>query len=828
MASKKELIVKKEDLNRVVEKKRVASGISYKVFEIPKGKSIGFRLKATTGTINIKETQERVYWIAQSTKEFKSATFLGWKSGAAEKELHEFLDMLDDEPGKWKDYGVKSNYIKSFEVVKGEFIYKPKSISYNGSEEGKGIWLEACNYYPSYGSQGAFLIPVASPYIKEFVVNKMVGQENLCVYDAKTKELQDKIHYCDFIEFTIKTHNILTEDFTGSITVECEGNILETIELNESHVLPQFEGTPAYNATYIKRKVYLDLKWVELLGHEEGSSKSYSFDVAFKLKDPSCFKHDVDASKIKKSIQKNVFYEEAWSINEEEVEAVPQIAEIFEPQVVTMEFEECRYTKLTVSHDIEKTNDAGKKTKEKREYTILEETDGCLSTNENIPTFAVIAGDKTNKPKIEIAISGLDRSECNGEHKNAKLIIFNDGKTTEMAMADKPKGVTTINLEVVSSLSAFNLAPLKYIWPSLIAPNVYRTHVATCRYARPLLVNVYPDIQWELMFSYNFTNPMGYTYGNLPRYSVKAHEAHSKAIKAGQENARVQNSPEMLSSFGLKLAAKWDNETRGDEYDLEWANKLRTVLSAFIKYKEMAQKVKDKVGGKAKVSLLGVKKPPFMFEVMSPALSAGVKWYLEPGKEKYVNKYAVVGELNVKADPLFGAKFIIDLLAVGSRMHPVVALVVAGLQGGMAALNGQLTFDIEFYGKLGFDFNAIKINSLTGVEAGSFQLKGEMGINLIFEAKAKATIDYWFADPIETEIYARLQSNAFFGGKVTIGSNEKGVYVDSELQFSGLIFKAEVGVIIEGFKKTLTFGNEKEPFLKADLPAPDRAYIIKK
>ncbi|WP_237276256.1 hypothetical protein [Tenacibaculum ovolyticum] len=56
-----------------------------------------------------------------------------------------------------------------------------------------------------------------------------------------------------------------------------------------------------------------------------------------------------------------MFYEEAWSINEEEVEAVPQIAEIFEPQVVTMEFEECRYTKLKVSHDIEKTNDAGKK-----------------------------------------------------------------------------------------------------------------------------------------------------------------------------------------------------------------------------------------------------------------------------------------------------------------------------------------------------------------------------------------------------------------------------------------------------------------------------------
>ncbi|WP_028887527.1 hypothetical protein [Tenacibaculum ovolyticum] len=789
MASKKELIVKKEDLNRVVEKKRVASGISYKVFEIPKGKSIGFRLKATTGTINIKETQERVYWIAQSTKEFKSATFLGWKSGAAEKELHEFLDMLDDEPGKWKDYGVKSNYIKSFEVVKGEFIYKPKSISYNGSEEGKGIWLEACNYYPSYGSQGAFLIPVASPYIKEFVVNKMVGQENLCVYDAKTKELQDEIHYCDFIEFTIKTHNILTEDFTGSITVECEGNILETIELNESHVLPQFEGTPAYNATYIKRKVYLDLKWVELLGHEEGSSKSYSFDVAFKLKDPSCFKHDVDASKIKKSIQKNVFYEEAWSINEEEVEAVPQIAEIFEPQVVTMEFEECRYTKLTVSHDIEKTNDAGKKTKEKREYTILEETDGCLSTNENIPTFAVIAGDKTNKPKIEIAISGLDRSECNGEHKNAKLIIFNDGKTTEMAMADKPKGVTTINLEVVSSLSEFNLYPLKYIWPSFISPNVYRTHVATCRYARPLLVNVYPDIKWELAFEF-LVNVSNYKAANMPAGIIYT-KHNEKSREAGYARWLMNKQGELPISLGVGLSAEWDNGSHKRSFTNEFQTKIKPFVKTISTAAEIVQNAINYAQGVAKQTAI-----PVGFDVRYPKFTIVGTWNLVP----YKNRTAIVGDVGFGFKPLIGAELIIDIIGVaiaaasyGTTGNPAAARLINKFRKGLDKLGASVTFTATFYGELEIMCEALKIHSINGIDmSGKTTIGGKMGVTIILKMevgigklkgrKKKAIINF----------RALAKADAFFGGEMVFDSDDKGLYMQPILKFSGVMLTVEI------------------------------------
>ncbi len=734
MASKKEIIVKKGDLNKIVEKQRIVSGYSYKVFEIPKGQFIGFRLRAITDTINIKETQERVYWIAQSTIDFKKRTFLGWKSKSSDKPLHEFLDWLDKTKGKWTDKGVGMNYIKSFEVVDGKFIYKPKSIGYDGSEEGKGIWLEACNYYPTYGSQGAFIIPVAPPYIKEAVVNKMAGQEMLCVYDAKTSELQDKIQYGDFIEFTIKTHNILADDFKGSIAIQCEGKALETIELNATDVQPQFEGTPAYNATYIKKKVYIDLKWIELLGHQENTSKTYNFDIEFTLKDSNSFRHDVDPSKIKKTLQKDVFYEDTWSFNEEESKAIPQIATINEAEVVTMQFEECRYTKLTISHNLEKTNDEGKKIKEKREYTILEEKDGCLSTNENVPTFNLIGGNEPNK--INIEFNDLKRVECaGGVHTGKKLVVINQNNGSKVEYELKDGKQVEATLEVKSDLKEFGLSVINNIWPTIVAPNTYLTHIATCRYARPLLINVYPNIEWEIAFIL--------TIGNSYSGNIKHERTHLSGYHKGygfnylKKDLSITGEKTGALGFGVKAKCV----VNGKEYETEQA--LKSITNAIDKatyaYNTVSEYLEIFDHKKSNKSSAAVKKGILQleFNIDPPNIALALGW-----KYGYANNNALVPIYSggLKLDPLIGVSIGVDLVPLIDFI-PYVGKVTGWIISFVEWLSdSDIYIVIEMFsaikGELGLSYNKVD-----GFDQGLTQkVEAELGVALKAGANSNDTI----------------------------------------------------------------------------------------
>ena len=286
---------------------------------------------------------------------------------------------------------------------------------------------------------------------------------------------------------------------------------------------------------------------------------------------------------------------------------------------------------------------------------------------------------------------------------------------------------------VHSDLSVFNVAPLQYIWPKwnlvngaiglkIDSAELYNIYVNSCRYFSnkehaTVLVKVYPDIKWNLGLSFNFTNPASYTHGNLPGYSRtdpknkkvakiirEERKAQSKAVATGKESERMKNSPGMLTKFELKLEAKWNDGSQVFELGTKFAEKIRKVLNVFIKYKEIADKVKETLGGNVK-AMPG--KLPFMLEVQSPSLNANIDWYLEKGKDNYFTQVATVGKLNFKADPLMGAEFTIDLLALGSRMHPLVAAMIAGLEIGLSALNGGITFETKFYGKFEFNFNAL-------------------------------------------------------------------------------------------------------------------------
>ena len=382
---------------------------------------------------------------------------------------------------------------------------------------------------------------------------------------------------------------------------------------------------------------------------------------------------------------------------------------------------------------------------------------------------------------------------------------------------------------------------MQYIWPASSSPNQFHLHVHSCRWFSgkkntTVLIKAYPDIKWTLEFSFNFTHPAAYTHGSLPEYSRKnslpksvqenirdIRQAQSKSVGAGKEMERIQNSPEMLTKFGLKLQAEWNGGNQKHEVGLEFAEKLRKVLNAFIKYKELADKVKNTIGGAVKKS---PKKPPFMFEVMSPALSASISWYLERGEGKFDRQIATTGTLNFKAEPLIGAEFTIDLLAVGSRLHPFVAAFILGLQEALAVANGGITIEAKFKGEFFFDFKAMEFNTLKGrLKGGSLDLGAKLTILVIAKVSLSIKMKSFSAKPL-IEISAQGTFNAYFTAKITIDTEEKkGLFVKPFLGFSGMIFTFEVEIVVRGFKTVRKFGNENDPFLKAELNDMTKFYL---
>ncbi|AXT60400.1 OmpA family protein [Aquimarina sp. AD10] len=442
----------------------------------------------------------------------------------------------------------------------------------------------------------------------------------------------------------------------------------------------------------------------------------------------------------------------------------------------------------------------------------------------------------------------LDTTDCYREddkHENKIMIKSPDARKFEGSGA-------SLQFPIQSTLSAANPGPIQYIWPKwnlikvgtaerkMDSAAVYKVHIHSCRYYSDkndaaILLKAYPDIKWNFQLSFNFSHAAAYTHANLPEYSRsnpmdsnvqtirrEMRQAQSRATASGIESRRMQNSPEMLSKFGLKLDAKWNEDKQNVEISTEFAEKLRTVINAMVKYKEMADKVKDTLGGRAKGM---ASRPPFMFEVKAPALNANIEWFLEQGKAPHQTKVATVGVLKFKAAPLIGASFTLDLLAIAGRMHPAIRAMIAGADVVLGLANGGMTFEAKFYGELTFDFQALKINSLSGIEGGVLDLGAKMGIEVTAEIHFAVTYEYRIME-VKLELRAEAKADAHFAAKVKVDADDKGLYAEPEVGFSGLIFTFKAEATVGGFKRYVEFGNKEEPFLKPEPLKTDKIYIL--
>jgi len=366
------------------------------------------------------------------------------------------------------------------------------------------------------------------------------------------------------------------------------------------------------------------------------------------------------------------------------------------------------------------------------------------------------------------------------------------------------KVTNKLDFPITSNLSALNPIPMQYIWPKVLE-NEYNIHVHSCRYfsvdSNPTIkVVVYPDIKWELAFELKI-DVKNYSHNNMPP-EYRIFEKHQKiATKEGYKRWLMNKNGEIPVVVGVGLKAEWNEAQRKLSLTKEWEKKTEILAKQLSKSIELIQSGINVCRGVLESTSI-----PVSFEVKYPKFEAVASWYLQ--KEDNQLNLAIVGKVNFAAKPFIGASVTIDLIAAAVTVasyfttgSPAISKIVQKIRNAGKKVGAEIAADAKFYGEIEIMFNDLSINSIKGTQGGNLLIGGKMGMKLIVEVKAGNNPWYRKKSPILTfEALARATGDAYFGGEMKIDSDDKGIYIEPTLKFSGLEVTFEAEVTIGWFK----------------------------
>ncbi|MCG8747842.1 hypothetical protein [Tenacibaculum finnmarkense] len=521
----------------------------YYVFLIPKKTAIAFRIKALKA-INKTETENNVYWVAQSYNKFESNHWLEFSSKEPERKLAEHLTFLNKGSKEFKN---KEYSEKSTKGIKKNYrIAKPKKnkdnntyglISYTSSKLGAGIWLEGINYFPEWKSQGAFIIAVDKPQIMSFYAKKRIStkdvnsqEKNLKFIAKDIQVLENELEYGNIVDLHMKLHNVPYYDIELTITSDGEELLKEEIPLNRNGDNPALD----YNVEQ-RYELHIKPSWIKTLNHEQGEDDQDSIKegtLSIILIPNRAIMHaphtKEDVKRLKKEISFKINYKGEWAIDEEEQEWVPQIAEIQEATLVTQKFEECRFEAIKIEDG----------TKGSPYHLLKQEKNGNLTTDKKTEILEYVAGNKNNVHEITISLAevktvecqeaGFDNATARGKsHKNNTFIVpdydkeKNEGNKVSISNANtnkekwqlfdhnrffdteifEEKGTRseeTLTFKLAYPYDAYNEHTflLKYL-SFQIKPEYLPVVIQSCRYVRTPVFKVYPDAVFVYHYMYD-------------------------------------------------------------------------------------------------------------------------------------------------------------------------------------------------------------------------------------------------------------------------------------------------------------------------------------
>lgn len=794
----------------------------YTIFEVRMGQKARFQLNVD----RIRYLQSRrhmIYFVAQGIDSFGEETWLEWNNGPAPMALHEYFNHLN---GGSEDYTpdtvrqIGRNYITAFKVGEDGRVdwNTPKYPSYEPKEKGHGVWLEGLYYYPEWNNMGAFIIGVEQPQ----VVSLFARVRNYANYDPDDNFISgdsgnlQNVKYGETIDLDIETHRIIPGRYSAEVEILHQGtrvyNGKKRLPL-ENYANP---NNPAleYNLE-MKESLFVDPAWKQATGHPDGTTQTYTVRFTFSPSDVLENRTEMDGGLAPGSpVVKEFDLEITTTIFDfilPKLGVTPQIISVQEETLEPIEHEECRFTAIEVA------------VKDQDPVEILRENteQGALTTNLINPVIPVVAGNGDDK-EVTIQLEGVNTEECGEDPSHHNNIFVYDEAVGEWSPEESgDKLVLKPKYEYPEDIISDQLKIFEYIWPSRESlVQDYRITIQACRYNRNIGFRVYPDVQWELALTFALENPLAYTHSGQEEGYI-FHQAQEKARKSGYDRYRLSQGGRVPAQYSLSIKTTYTN-TSGvkvkNEHALAWSRKVQDALSIFMQLKEMAEKVKNATGGTAKrVPGVGA----FSFEVQSPKIGAILGWKCEQAEE---GRVATTGTVSFSADPLIGAEFTIDLLAVGSKVHPVVTVIKEGVDIALDLLGGYFILEAKFYGSLKITIDAFQINyNGISVAPEPAKIEGRMGIMFQMELKVEGTIENPIWD-VEMQFLANAKAHAYFGGTARLAYDDDGLYADCTGKFSGLLFSAKVEGEINGFTRKVEF--ESQPIWESDNVPLGKVYLV--
>uniref|UniRef100_UPI0025BE7F71 OmpA family protein n=1 Tax=Chryseobacterium sp. TaxID=1871047 RepID=UPI0025BE7F71 len=428
--------------------------------------------------------------------------------------------------------------------------------------------------------------------------------------------------------------------------------------------------------------------------------------------------------------------------------------------------------------------------------------------------YEVVAPSVSTKRPLTIDVIGFETKACfRGNNKHKKEIqIIDVGQAMDQGDTKQTFTASSLNYKVYSDLSRFNAFPIQYIWPIATNPNQFHLHIHTCRYyskenRTTVLIKAYPDIKWELALEL-LVNVTNYKAVNMPPGSVYARH-QEKSREQGYKRRVMNESGKVPISIGVGLSAEWDNGEMKRSFTNEFSDVIEPVARMIANAINLVQHAINYAQSAAKATAI-----PVGFDIRYPKFTVVGKWYLERINKR--SELSVIGEVGFGFQPLIGAEVVIDILgcaialaSYGATGNPAAAKIIEKFRGGLEKLGASVVFTATFYGELAMMVDALKIDSINGIQMqGKTTIGGKMGVTIELSISIEVgRVSGTKAKPIIT-FRAAAKADSYFGGDFVIDSDEKGLFIQPILKFSGVVISVEIEGEIGWWKSNFKIENK--------------------
>lgn len=567
-----------------------------------------------------------------------------------------------------------------------------------------------------------------------------------------------------------------------------------------------------------------------------------------------------------------------FRINEERNNQIQYIGDI---PYTNRQYDPCGYSKITIKDESDSGRDS---------LIIFDEEDTTNPIDRTDKFFGIITGDE--RKKISITVDKLVTTEdscqslllTNGEKhttftnlfqignvitamrdKNGRFVEIPDSsqKDDTDVQADSQRGPsenvaetqqwrngvdyeqkseTSIQLNlryiynktVAEASGAQNIVTdlfwiFRYIWPNENQAQIYYLPVSTCRYPNQIAkIKVYPDVEWEIALSYNYSNPLGYNHGNLTTYNVEGTMRRYEGLSQQEYNLQTQQAT--LGQFKLGLFNPKVNGNDLIKTEFEFAEKIRKVCAVFYTMKKIADRVTYGTEGGA--DLLRAKKFPFDFEIKSPSAGIKISWANKTGSaSENKHKVGLEGSLDWYASPLIGADLTLKIHELIKYIPHPLAKIVDGIITGFNKLSGEnvetkFEVNLVFSGELNANINAFQINVLdtqaqlaaAGNQKSYVEGVFTVKLEVILLGKGKITIP-WTSYEFNFGAKAEAYLKAYWDAKLFLTNQKEGLYGQFSGGFSGLKGKIIVEIIVGPM--TFTIYDAEDTWFEPDDANPE-------